>query len=80
MKVVKIYLDTSIISFTQAYDAMEKRELTLEFLNLYVKKGIYAVFISPIVIDEINKSKDKAQKDKLLEVIKSYAINVLDIC
>ena len=46
---------------------------------MYVKEGIYIVFISPIVIDEINRTNDEDKRNKLLGVVKTYNINVIDI-
>ena len=51
MKKLTIYLDTSIINFLFADDAPEKRDITKEFFDEYVKTGYYDVFVSPIVID-----------------------------
>jgi predicted nucleic acid-binding protein len=79
MKKISIYLDTSIINFLFAEDAPEKQEITREFFENYVKKGVYEIFISPVVIDEINKTKDEEKKAKLLKVIKKHGLRVLDI-
>jgi len=79
MKEIRIYLDTSLINFVYAEDAPEKKAITIEFFEDYLKKGIYEVFISPVVIDEINKTKDEAKRDKLLRTIKNYNLKVLDI-
>lgn len=76
---IKVYLDTSVINFLYAEDAPEKKEITLEFFDMYVKEGIYIVFISPIVIDEINRTNDEDKRNKLLGVVKTYNINVIDI-
>ena len=32
---IKVYLDTSVINFLYAEDAPEKKEVTLEFFNVY---------------------------------------------
>ncbi|NUM37061.1 MAG: type II toxin-antitoxin system VapC family toxin [Candidatus Brocadiae bacterium] len=79
MKKLKIYLDTSIINFLFAEDAPEKQEVTIDFFEGCVKKRLYDIFISPIVIDEINKTSDENQKSKLLETISSYQLAILDI-
>ncbi len=79
MRELKIYLDTSVINFLYADDAPEKKEVTIEFFEEYVKKGVYDVFISPIVIDEINRTKDERKKVKLLEAVKFYGVKILDI-
>lgn len=79
MKKIEIYLDTSVINFLFADDAPEKRDITIDFFNNYVKTGIYEVFISPVVIDEINKTQDNKKKSLLLDVITDYNIKILDI-
>lgn len=79
MKKISIYLDTSVINFIFADDSPEKQEITKEFFENYIKKGVYKIFISPVVIDEINRTKDAGVKAKLLGVIKDYRLKVLDI-
>lgn len=76
---IKIYLDTSLINFLYAEDAPEKQAITKEFFENYVKKGIYDVFISPVVIDEINKTENITKRDTLIKTIKKYNLKVLDI-
>ncbi len=79
MKKLSIYLDTSVINFLYADDAPEKRDATKDFFQRYVSKGVYNIYISPIVIDEINKTKDDIQKSKLLGVITDYGLPIIDI-
>lgn len=79
MKKLEIYLDTSGINFLFADDAPEKRDITHEFFNTYVNKHVYDVYISPVVIDEINKTRDDLHKSKLLTVIKDYPLTILNI-
>jgi len=79
MKKFSLYLDTSIINFLFADDAPEKRDITKEFFEDYVTQGVYDIYISPIVIDEINKTDDKVHKARLLNVIKQYQVPILDI-
>mgnify|MGYP003566002004 CR=1 FL=1 len=68
MKKLQIYLDTSIINHLDADDAPELRDLTIEFFNNYVKTGKYDVYISPIVINEIEKNKDTKRREVLLNL------------
>lgn len=79
MKQLTIYLDTSIINFLFADDAPEKRDITQEFFADYVKKGIYAVYISPVVVDEINRTENDLKRARLLHVIDEYALPSIDI-
>jgi predicted nucleic acid-binding protein len=77
MRKTTIYLDTSVINFLFADDAPEKEEVTVDFFEHYVRPGIYDVVISPIVLDEINRTKDRAKREKLLEVIAKYGVEVV---
>lgn len=74
MKKVKIYLDTSVINFLFANDVPEFKKITEEFFS-YVKEGErFDVYISDIVINEINKTNDKEKKQKLLSVSEYYEL------
>lgn len=55
MKIPKIYFDTSIFSFAFAEDTAKEREVTLKLLE-EVKRGKYEVFISEVVLREINRA------------------------
>jgi predicted nucleic acid-binding protein len=79
MRKLRIYLDTSVINFIFADDAPEKKSITIDFFSNYVKNNIYEVFISPVVLDEINKTTDKNKKQRLLDTIQEYSIEVIDI-
>jgi len=79
MKKTTIYLDTSIINFLYADDAPEKMAITIDFFQNYVKKSVYDTYISPVVIDEINKTTDTKKRLKLLKVINDYKLKVIDI-
>lgn len=78
MKKLSIYLDTSVINFLFADDAPEKRDVTIDLFENYIKKNIYETYISPVVIDEINKFSDSKKKERLLNVIKKYKLKILD--
>ena len=69
MKKLKIYLDTSVINFLFADDVPEFRKITEDFFENYVKKGKYLVYVSDVVIAEIEKTKYGDKKKLLLEVI-----------
>lgn len=77
MKKLKIYLDTSVINFLFADDSPEFKKITKEFFEDYVGKEKYIVYISDVVIREIEKTKDEAKKTKLLEVIERYHLKIL---
>ncbi len=77
MRKLKLYLDTSVWNFFFADDAPEKRDITKEFFDL-VKQGQYEVFISEVVIKEINDAPE-SKKTQLVELIKSCPVVELEI-
>ena len=72
MKKLKVYLDTSIINFLEANDAPEYKRATEKFFKNVVVPEKIEVYISNVVIDEINDTTDEKTKDKLHENIKKY--------
>ncbi len=74
-----IYLDTSVINFLFASDAPEKQEITVDFFDNFVKTGIYATFITPYVLAEINQTEDAAKRKKLIDVVENYPIELLEV-
>jgi predicted nucleic acid-binding protein len=79
MRKLKIYLDTSVINFLFAEDAPEKKEITKEFFESFVAKERGMVYISDIVIEEIEKTKDTQKKKKLLDVVVKYKLEVFSL-
>lgn len=75
---ISIYLDTSVINFLFADDAPEKKEVTVDFFNNFIKTGIYQTNISVFVIEEILQTKDESKKESLLKVITDYNINIIE--
>ncbi|MDO8662578.1 MAG: type II toxin-antitoxin system VapC family toxin [Candidatus Omnitrophota bacterium] len=62
MKIPKFYFDTSIFNFALADDVPTEREITLRLLE-EVRGGKYEVFISEVVLREINRApQEKAVK------------------
>ncbi len=75
---LKIYLDTSVPNFLFAYDSPEKMEVTQDLFINFIKPSIYRSFISPVVIAEIDETKDDNKRATLLNVFKEYTIEMLD--
>ncbi len=75
----KIYLDTSIINFLFADDAPEKRDITIEYFENYIKTNYYEHDVSKIVVDEILRTRDQEKKEKLLNVIEQYNLEYLPL-
>lgn len=78
MRKLRLYLDTSIINFYFADDAAESMRATREFFDTHVIASEYAVFVSDLVLREIGKARDAAQRERLLEVIRRYSIEIID--
>lgn len=78
MKKLRLYLDTSVVNFLFAEDAPEKMSATLRFFERHVKTGEYATFISHVVLDEINRTRDSAQKTRLLDAVRGYGLEVVE--
>jgi len=74
-----VYLDTSAINFLFADDAPEKKEITVDFFDNFVRLGIYDTCITEYVIAEINQTSDEAERERLLNVIEDYPIEILEI-
>ncbi len=77
MRKLKLYLDTSVWNFFFADDAPEKRDVTKEFFGL-VQQGQYEVFISAVVVKEINDAPGP-KRDQLGELIKTCQVAELEI-
>lgn len=54
MRKLKVYLDTSVISYLQQEDAPERMKDTLELWKDFVN-GKYDIYLSQVTIDEIGK-------------------------
>lgn len=77
MKKLKIYMDTSVISFVYADDAPEKQNVTKEFFAQYLDK--YEVCISSLVLTEIENTRNGELKQKLRNVVAKYNVKIIDI-
>ena len=79
MKKLKVYLDTSIINFLFADDAPNFKSITEEFFQKFVALQVYDIFISAVVIDEIDRTENEIKKSELLDVIKNmnYHLNYI---
>jgi len=74
-----IYLDTSTINFLFADDAPEKKEITIDLFENFIKTGVYKSFISNFVLQELNQTETTAKRNKLLKVIDDYFIETLEL-
>jgi hypothetical protein len=77
VKKLKIYLDTSVINFLFADDAPDFKKITEDFFKEYFSN--YDIYISDIVLLEIEKTEDQEKKSRLLSVIDNYPFKIIDI-
>ena len=61
MRKLKVYLDTSVVSYLYQVDAPEKMQNTLDLWKLF-KNKVYEVYISDIVIREISGCNEEKLK------------------
>jgi predicted nucleic acid-binding protein len=78
-KKLKIYLDTSVINFLFSEQSPEKKEITIDFFQNYVSKEIFDVYISPLVIEEINRTNNVNKLNLLLNVVRDFNLKSVDI-
>jgi len=74
MRKLKLYLDTSVINFIYADDAPEYKAVTLDFFENYLDS--YEVYISEIVLLEIERTTDLNRKTLLRSTIEKYGLDV----
>ena len=74
MRKLKLYLDTSVLSFIFADDAPQLKRVTERFFEDMEK---YEVYISEVVIREISKTKDAERRDRLLRAVEKYRLILL---
>ena len=77
MDKIKIYMDTSVISYLDQQDSPEKMQDTLKFWEI-LKRGKYNIIMSSIVFEEINRCTTKKQ-NKLYEYLSEIKYNVINV-
>jgi len=73
MKKLKLYLETTIPNYVFAEDTPEKQNVTLRFWEK-IRTRPYEVFVSEVVVAEIEKTKDLSKREKLLKVIEGLPL------
>ena len=61
MRKLRVYLDTSVISYLKQEDAPERMKDTLELWQDFVK-GKYEVCLSQVTLDEIGKCSEPKRR------------------
>ncbi len=69
-----IYLDTSVINFLFADDAPERKQITVDFFQNFIRSAVYQTFISTVVLEEINNTKNEQKRTQLLSVVDDYPL------
>lgn len=78
-KKLKIYLDTSVISFYYAEDAPEKMDITREFFDEELVSGKYEVFSSEVALRELANCTDPVLQDKLVKFAATLPVTYLPV-
>ena len=76
MRKLKVYLDTSVVSYLYQVDAPEKMQNTLDLWELFRNKT-YEVYISDIVIREISGCNEEKLKI-LLDYLNQIDYNIIE--
>ena len=77
MRKLKVYLDTSVISYLSQEDAPERMKDTLELWKDFVS-GKYDVYLSQVTLDEIEKCSE-SKRNKLYDYLSDIEYTKLEI-
>jgi hypothetical protein len=75
----QIYLDTSVPNFLFADDAPEKKDITIDLFDNFIKPNKYETYISEVVLAEIEDTKNAIKKKQLYDIIKKYPIEIINL-
>ena len=76
-KKIRVYLDTSVVSYLDQQDAPEKMSETKEVWDK-IKEGDYEVFISTLVINELQKCQEP-KRAYLLNQLSEIDFTILEV-
>lgn len=77
MRKLKVYLDTSVISYLSQEDAPERMKDTLELWKDFVN-GKYDIYLSQVTLDEIEK-RFESKRNKLYDYLSDIEYTKLEI-
>ena len=77
MRKLKVYLDTSVISYPSQEDAPERMNDTLELWKDFVN-GKYDIYLSQVTLDEIEKCSE-SKRNKLYDYLSDIEYTKLEI-
>lgn len=75
---IKVYLDTSVISYLDQQDAPEQMKETREVWER-IKAGQYEVFISDVVLRELGDCKEEAKRNLLIGHLAEIKYNLIAV-
>jgi hypothetical protein len=75
MKRLRVYLDTSVISFLFAEDSPDFRKVTEDFFSRYAAR--FDLFVSVVVPIEISKDPNLDRRRRLINILKEHPITLL---
>jgi predicted nucleic acid-binding protein len=78
MRQLRFYIETSVWSMLLADDVPERKAATETFFS-EVARNNFEIYISEVVITEINKTRDPDKRRKLLSLIERYNPEFLEI-
>ena len=78
MNKIKIYLDTSVISYLEQTDAPEQMRITREVWKT-LKSGKYDIYISNVVLRELSKCSDETKRSVLLSHLKEIKYKLVNV-
>lgn len=76
MNKIKVYLDTSVISYLDQKDAPERMKETHDVWEIF-RKGYYEIYISDVVVYEINKCS-REKREILLDYLDHTSLQLFD--
>lgn len=75
---LKLYLDTSAISLLFQDHGSERHEVTCDFFRNIVEGGVHDVFISSVVLDELNRTPDEERRLEMLKAVRRLGLTLLE--
>jgi hypothetical protein len=72
VKKLKVYLDTSIINFLTVEDSPDYRRDTEVFFETVIEQNKIIPYISRVVTEEINDTKEIGKREKLLNTLEKH--------
>ena len=75
---LKVYLDTSVISYLEQDDAPEQKKITQDVWNV-LRSGKYDIFISNVVVRELSECSDEVKRAKLFSHLSEIRYTFIEV-